>query len=58
MVRGRSPPKVHRDDRGSFAEVFRGAEFADGLGFQLGVAQVNCSASRRGVIRGIRYSEA
>ena len=50
-------PQLHRDDRGSFAEAFRGAEFAAGLGYQLSVAQVNCSVSRRGVIRGIHYSD-
>jgi dTDP-4-dehydrorhamnose 3,5-epimerase len=50
-------PRVHNDDRGSFAEVFRGAEFAADLGYQLDVAQVNCSVSRRGVIRGIHYAD-
>jgi dTDP-4-dehydrorhamnose 3,5-epimerase len=50
-------PQVHHDDRGSFAEAFRGAEFAEALGYRLDVAQVNCSVSRRGVIRGIHYSD-
>jgi dTDP-4-dehydrorhamnose 3,5-epimerase len=50
-------PQVHQDDRGSFAEAFRGAEFAADLGYQLNVAQVNCSVSRRGVIRGIHYAD-
>jgi dTDP-4-dehydrorhamnose 3,5-epimerase len=50
-------PQVHEDDRGSFAEAFRGAEFAADLGYQLSVAQVNCSVSRRAVIRGIHYSD-
>jgi dTDP-4-dehydrorhamnose 3,5-epimerase len=50
-------PQVHQDDRGSFAEAFRGAEFAADLGYQLTVAQVNCSVSRRGVIRGIHYAD-
>jgi dTDP-4-dehydrorhamnose 3,5-epimerase len=50
-------PQVHLDDRGSFAEAFRGAEFADALGYELNVAQVNCSVSRRGVIRGIHYAD-
>jgi dTDP-4-dehydrorhamnose 3,5-epimerase len=48
---------VHGDDRGSFAETFRGAEFAEALGYRLDVAQVNCSISRRGVIRGIHYAD-
>ena len=50
-------PRVHSDDRGSFAEAFRGAEFAAGLGYRLDVAQVNTSVSRRGVIRGIHYAD-
>lgn len=50
-------PQVHQDDRGSFAEAFRGAEFARALGYRLDVAQVNCSVSRRGVIRGVHYSD-
>jgi dTDP-4-dehydrorhamnose 3,5-epimerase len=50
-------PRLHHDDRGSFAEAFRGAEFAADLGYRLEVAQVNCSVSRRGVIRGIHYSD-
>jgi dTDP-4-dehydrorhamnose 3,5-epimerase len=50
-------PQVHFDERGNFFEAFRGAEFAADLGYQLDVAQVNCSVSRRGVIRGIHYSD-
>jgi dTDP-4-dehydrorhamnose 3,5-epimerase len=50
-------PQVHRDERGSFLEAFRGTEFAADLGYQLEVAQVNCSVSRRGVIRGIHYTD-
>jgi dTDP-4-dehydrorhamnose 3,5-epimerase len=50
-------PQVHSDDRGSFAEAFRGAEFAADLGYRLDVAQVNSSVSRRGVIRGIHYAD-
>jgi dTDP-4-dehydrorhamnose 3,5-epimerase len=50
-------PRVHSDDRGSFAEAFRGAEFAADLGYRLDVAQVNCSVSKRGVIRGIHYAD-
>src|ERR1700684_4295842 len=50
-------PSIHGDDRGVFLEVFRGAEFAADLGYRLDVAQVNCSVSRRGVIRGIHYAD-
>jgi len=37
--------------------MFRGQEFADDLGYQLTVAQVNCSVSHRGVIRGIHFAD-
>jgi len=50
-------PRVHRDERGSFLEAFRGAEFAADLGYELDVAQVNTSVSRRGVIRGVHYAD-
>jgi dTDP-4-dehydrorhamnose 3,5-epimerase len=50
-------PVVHRDDRGSFQEWFRGAEFAAALGHQLELAQANMSVSRRGVVRGIHYAD-
>jgi dTDP-4-dehydrorhamnose 3,5-epimerase len=50
-------PQLHSDNRGHFLEVFRGAEFAADLGHRLDVAQVNCSVSRRGVIRGIHYAD-
>src|SRR5215469_9421945 len=50
-------PQVYRDDRGSFLEAFRGEEFAADLGYRFNVAQVNCSVSRRGVIRGIHYAD-
>lgn len=50
-------PHQHHDDRGIFLETFRGAEFAADLGYRLDVAQVNCSVSRRGVIRGIHYAD-
>jgi dTDP-4-dehydrorhamnose 3,5-epimerase len=50
-------PQLHSDNRGHFLEVFRGADFAADLGHRLDVAQVNCSVSRRGVIRGIHYAD-
>jgi len=50
-------PQVHHDERGSFLEAYRGAELADDLGYKLDVAQVNCSVSQRGVIRGIHYAD-
>jgi dTDP-4-dehydrorhamnose 3,5-epimerase len=50
-------PRQFPDDRGSFLEAFRGEEFAADLGYRLEVGQVNCSVSRRGVIRGIHYAD-
>ena len=50
-------PRVHGDDRGTFLELFRGREFGADLGHPLEVAQVNCSVSRQGVIRGIHFSD-
>jgi len=37
--------------------MFRGQEFAADLGYRLEVAQVNCSVSHRGVIRGIHFAD-
>jgi dTDP-4-dehydrorhamnose 3,5-epimerase len=50
-------PQIHRDGRGEFLEWLRGGELDDDLGHRLDVAQANCSVSRRGVIRGIHYSD-
>ena len=49
--------QVWQDQRGRFFEMFRGNEFAQDLGYPLEVAQVNCSASRWGVIRGIHFAD-
>jgi dTDP-4-dehydrorhamnose 3,5-epimerase len=51
-------PHIHRDDRGSFLELFRAAEFSNDVGHALDMAQANCSVSRRGVIRGIHFADA
>lgn len=50
-------PRIHRDDRGSFLESFQGDEIAADLGYRLDVAQVNCSVSRRGVVRGVHFAD-
>jgi dTDP-4-dehydrorhamnose 3,5-epimerase len=50
-------PRVHRDDRGSFLEWFRGDEFAGAAGYRFGLAQGNCSVSHRGVLRGIHFAD-
>jgi dTDP-4-dehydrorhamnose 3,5-epimerase len=50
-------PAVHRDDRGYFLEWFRAGELSESLGYWPETAQANCSVSRRGVIRGIHFSD-
>jgi dTDP-4-dehydrorhamnose 3,5-epimerase len=50
-------PRIHSDDRGSFGELFRAAEFSGDVGHRLDLAQANCSVSRRGVIRGIHFAD-
>ncbi|MBB2913056.1 dTDP-4-dehydrorhamnose 3,5-epimerase [Streptosporangium becharense] len=46
-------PKVFSDDRGLFLETFSQPAFREAVGHPLSVAQVNCSVSRRGTIRGL-----
>lgn len=50
-------PRVFPDDRGSFHEWYRGAEFREATGYDLDLAQANCSASRRGVLRGVHFAD-
>jgi dTDP-4-dehydrorhamnose 3,5-epimerase len=50
-------PVVHGDDRGSFHEWFRLADFAPAAGHPLGLQQANCSVSSAGTLRGIHFSE-
>ncbi|MEV0145003.1 MULTISPECIES: dTDP-4-dehydrorhamnose 3,5-epimerase [unclassified Nonomuraea] len=45
-------PRVHADLRGSFFEAFRTA----GLPHPMEPAQVNCSVSHRGVVRGVHFA--
>ncbi|MFF5249863.1 dTDP-4-dehydrorhamnose 3,5-epimerase [Streptosporangium sp. NPDC000095] len=46
-------PQIFTDDRGLFLEVFNQPAFHKAIGHPLSVAQVNCSLSRRGTIRGL-----
>ncbi|CAL9662146.1 dTDP-4-dehydrorhamnose 3,5-epimerase [Streptomyces sp. enrichment culture] len=50
-------PKVFPDDRGSFHEWYRGEEFREATGYDLSLAQANCSVSRRGVLRGVHFAD-
>lgn len=49
-------PTVHSDSRGSFCEAFSAEAFVSVTGRSLGLAQINVSASREGVVRGIHSS--
>ncbi|MFB8756719.1 dTDP-4-dehydrorhamnose 3,5-epimerase [Streptomyces sp. NPDC059852] len=50
-------PQVFPDDRGTFHEWYRGREFREATGRDLEPAQANCSVSRRGVLRGLHFSD-
>lgn len=50
-------PRLLRDARGSFCEVFRESVLRESSGRGLQIAQVSCSVSRRGVLRGIHYTD-
>jgi dTDP-4-dehydrorhamnose 3,5-epimerase len=50
-------PRILQDDRGRFNEWFTSAQFEEHLGYSLELMQVNSSVSRRGVIRGIHFTD-
>jgi dTDP-4-dehydrorhamnose 3,5-epimerase len=50
-------PRIHTDRRGNFHEWFSNAGLEMHASRRLEVAQANCSTSRRGVIRGIHFSD-
>lgn len=50
-------PRQFRDDRGNFMVWYDAEVFADALGFEMTVAQTNHSVSRRGVIRGLHWTD-
>ncbi|TYB69591.1 dTDP-4-keto-6-deoxy-D-glucose epimerase [Nonomuraea sp. PA05] len=50
----RHTPPVHSDPRGSFYEAFRAADLP---GRRFDLAQVNCSVSARGVLRGVHFAD-
>ena len=50
-------PSVFPDERGSFHEWFREAEFLESAGHDLSLAQANCSISARGTLRGIHFAD-
>ncbi|ROZ98532.1 dTDP-4-dehydrorhamnose 3,5-epimerase family protein [Gordonia sp. OPL2] len=50
-------PVQHGDDRGLFAEVFKGDLLAEAIGHRLDLAQVNLSVSAAGVLRGVHFAD-
>ncbi|WP_092865941.1 dTDP-4-dehydrorhamnose 3,5-epimerase family protein [Quadrisphaera sp. DSM 44207] len=50
-------PRQLTDDRGTFLEAFRSDALAEAVGRRLEVAQVNCSVSAAGVIRGVHFAD-
>jgi dTDP-4-dehydrorhamnose 3,5-epimerase len=54
----RFTPRVFADSRGSFLEWFRSDEVSRCLGYQPDIVQANCQVSRRGVVRGVHFTEA
>ncbi|MEU1735109.1 dTDP-4-dehydrorhamnose 3,5-epimerase [Streptosporangium sp. NPDC020145] len=50
-------PRVHTDPRGAFLETYRAHDLREAVGHAIDLAQVNCSVSRRGVLRGIHFAD-
>ncbi|WP_055479096.1 dTDP-4-dehydrorhamnose 3,5-epimerase [Sphaerimonospora mesophila] len=50
-------PRIHGDSRGAFLEAYRAADLRAAAGRGLEVAQVNCSVSRRGTLRGVHFAD-
>lgn len=50
-------PDQFPDDRGTFCELYRRAELSHTIGHPLQLAQLNCSTSRRGVLRGVHFAD-
>lgn len=50
-------PRQHIDERGAFLETFQAATLEEIVGHRLSVAQVNCSVSKKGTLRGIHFAD-
>ena len=50
-------PVLRPDDRGVFLESFRADTFAEAVGHNLDLAQMNVSVSRQGTLRGIHFAD-
>lgn len=51
-------PTIFPDDRGNFHEVFKASEIEAALGRTFPVLQVNQSVSKKGVVRGIHWTDS
>ncbi|GGZ97350.1 dTDP-4-dehydrorhamnose 3,5-epimerase [Streptomyces bluensis] len=49
--------KAFGDERGEFQEMFRRGALSEDLGYDVAVAQVNRSVSRKGVVRGVHFAD-
>jgi len=50
-------PVLRPDDRGVFLEAFKADVFAETLGRNLALAQMNISVSRAGTVRGVHFAD-
>ncbi|MGB8960701.1 MAG: dTDP-4-dehydrorhamnose 3,5-epimerase [Pseudonocardiaceae bacterium] len=50
-------PRIFPDSRGAFVAPFEQSSFLHATGHRLGLAQSNHSSSRRGVVRGVHFSD-
>ncbi|MFB8007976.1 dTDP-4-dehydrorhamnose 3,5-epimerase family protein [Nocardia sp. NPDC056000] len=50
-------PSAFADDRGLFLEAYRSSDLEKAVGHPFDLAQINCSVSNAGVLRGIHYTE-
>ncbi|HDZ04452.1 hypothetical protein LCGC14_0078590 [marine sediment metagenome] len=48
-------PKIFKDSRGSFFEVFKKKELEQNLGYKIDFVQENKSISKKGVLRGLHF---
>ena len=51
-------PKIYPDERGSFHEVFKFSLLTSILGREFEIKQVNQSTSKKGVLRGIHWTDS
>lgn len=49
-------PEIYKDERGTFFEWFQNSVFTEYSNKPFELVQVNCSVSRKGVLRGIHYT--